>query len=581
MSQLRRIQRRQSLASTELPHDMPEVLRRVYANRHISTASQLDYAMHNLLAFDTLKDIQPAAQLVANAVMQQQRVMIIGDYDADGATSTALMMRALRLFGLASVHYLVPNRFEFGYGLTPAIVDVAAHSRPELIITVDNGISSIDGVERAREHGMRVLITDHHLAGAQLPRAHAIVNPNQPGCAFPEKSIAGVGVAFYLMLATRAALRAHNWFTTARSEPNMADLLDLVALGTVADVVPLEKNNRLLVQQGLQRIRKHQCCYGIQALLQVAGKEAARCSSQDFGFFVAPRLNAAGRLENMATGIECLLADDMASALQAATLLHTLNDERKHIEAGMLAQAMQQMDKVLATLDENALPPVLCLYDSSWHQGVIGILASRIKERFHRPVIAFADAGNGSAACTEIKGSARSIAGLHIRDVLDAVATRHPGVINKFGGHAMAAGLSIERDVFTRFSQALETEVSRVLCAEALENIVYSDGAIAAVEMNLATAQAIRLAGPWGQQFPEPVFDDIFEVLEWRSVGEKHLKLQLRQPAADTIVDAIAFNYTAADLPAGGSIHAVFRLDVNEFRGQRKLQLIVDYISAG
>jgi single-stranded-DNA-specific exonuclease len=580
MLKTKTIQRRTPRADSVLQNEMPAVLRRVYANRNIADQSELDYSVQGLLPFELLKGIKAAAEIVARAIMEQQHIMIVGDYDADGATSTTLVMRALRALGSSHCSYLVPNRFEFGYGLTPAIVEVAHTRQPDLIITVDNGISSIEGVKTAQAHNIAVVITDHHLAGNELPPAEAIVNPNQPGCEFPEKSIAGVGVAFYLMLATRAALREHHWFDQTRAEPNMASLLDLVALGTVADVVPLEKNNRLMVQLGLQRIRKRHCSAGIQALMEVAGKDIAQCSSADFGFFVAPRLNAAGRLEDMSAGIECLLTDNHDAALSMAAQLHALNQDRRQIETEMLNRAMKHLDELIVSLNENDLPLGLCLYDSHWHQGVVGLLASRIKDRFHRPVLAFADASNGAGE-DEIKGSARSIPGLHIRDVLDSVATLNPGLIDKFGGHAMAAGLSLKKSNYERFKQAFEAAVASQLSEDALENIIYTDGNIDTDEMTLETAAALRLAGPWGQQFPEPVFDDVFEIINWRIVGEKHLKLELRRAEATQVYDAIAFNHTNSDLPAGKTqIRAVYRMDVNEFRGVRKLQLIVDYIEA-
>lgn len=582
------IQRRVAHQEAVLPDDISSLLRRVYANRNIRSADQLDYSVQALLPFNLLKGIAGAAALVADAVIQQRRILIIGDYDTDGATSTTLVMRALRALGAGHCDYLVPNRFEFGYGLTPAIVEVAKAREPDLIITVDNGISSITGVETAHSHNIAVVITDHHLAGRELPQADAIVNPNQPGCDFPEKSIAGVGVAFYLMLATRAELRTRHWFDTNRSEPNMANLLDLVALGTVADVVPLEKNNRLMVQLGLQKIRKRQCCAGIQALMQVAGKDITQCVSQDFGFFVAPRLNAAGRLEDMSAGIECLLSDDLESALTMAKQLHSLNQQRREIEGDMLTKALAHLDELVTQLNDTALPLGLCLYDQHWHQGVVGLLASRIKDRFHRPVLAFADAHDVAGEIEpaldtelELKGSARSISGLHIRDLLDTIATRHPELIQKFGGHAMAAGLSIKKSDYEAFKSAFETTIAEQLSESDLDAIIYSDGSIAADEMSLQTAAALRLAGPWGQQFPEPVFDDVFKIVNWRIVGDKHLKLTLQSGDDPQAIDAIAFNHTGDDLPAASdSIRAVYRLDVNEFRGVRKLQLIIEYIEA-
>ncbi len=585
MNKHKAIQRREPNPDVMLPEAMPSILRRVYANRNIATAEELDYSVHSLLPVELLKGIAAAAALVADAIVDQKRILIVGDYDADGATSTALVMRALRAFAGFEPDYLVPNRFEYGYGLTPAIVDVAQRRQPDLIITVDNGISSIAGVECAHSHNIAVVITDHHLAGGELPQADAIVNPNQPGCGFPEKSIAGVGVAFYLMLATRTELRARNWFSDSRQEPNMASMLDLVALGTVADVVPLEKNNRLMVQLGLQRIRKRQCCAGIQALMQVAGKDITQCVSQDFGFFVAPRLNAAGRLEDMAVGIECLLSDDPDAALIMAKQLHTLNQQRREIEGAMLTNALANLETLVSSLDQSTLPLGLCLYDERWHQGVVGLLASRIKDRFHRPVLAFADGHDVNGVCPggdgELKGSARSIPSLHIRDLLATVASRHPGLVQKFGGHAMAAGLSIKKSDYDTFRAAFEAAIAEQLNADDLDTIIYSDGSIPVNEMSLQTAAMLRLAGPWGQQFPEPVFDDVFKIISWRIVGDKHLKIELQRDDDAQVIDAIAFNHTDTDLPADCDlIRAVYRLDVNEFRGVHKLQLIVEYIEA-
>ncbi|MGD8583550.1 MAG: single-stranded-DNA-specific exonuclease RecJ, partial [Gammaproteobacteria bacterium] len=444
---------------------------------------------------------------------------------------------------------------------------------------VDNGISSIEGVNAAKQHNIKVVITDHHLAGKQLPDADAIVNPNQPGCEFASKSIAGVGVAFYLMLAVRASLRNRDWFNHQRPEPNMADLLDLVALGTVADVVALDENNRILVQQGIRRIRAGKTGAGIKALFHAAGKDIRSCSSMDFGFFIGPRLNAAGRLEDMSAGVECLLTDSVSVAENIATELNNLNNQRKRIEQDMLSQALDDMEAILATLEGSQLQAGLCLYNSQWHQGVIGLLASRIKERFHRPVIAFADASE-DVGNRELKGSARSIQGLHIRDVLDTIATRHPGLIQKFGGHAMAAGLSVNKDNFETFRQAFEQEVASLLSEDELEEVVETDGSIDPDYMSLETAEIIGSAGPWGQHFPEPVFDNQFELLEWKIVGEKHLKMQLRHHQGGNAVNAIAFNTVADDLPSFEKIHVAYRLNINEFRNTRSLQLIVDCLSA-
>ncbi len=586
-----RIIRRQAVDSEALmASNIHPMLKRLYANRQVSRPEQVEYSLERLLDFSTLKGIAAAAKIVAEAVQQQQKVVIVGDYDTDGATSSALVMRAMKAFGLASINYLVPNRFEYGYGLTPEIVAVTEAFSPQLIITVDNGISSIDGVAAAQARGIKVVITDHHLAGHALPAADAIVNPNQPGCEFASKCIAGVGVAFYLMLAVRAELRQAGWFDSDRSdnsrpEPNMAELLDLVALGTVADVVPLDENNRLLVERGLARIRSGRCSHGIRALLQIAGKDVARCTSQDFGFVIGPRLNAAGRLDDMSAGIECLLAPSMQVAQQHAELLNDLNQQRKQIQNDMLEQAMSTVEVQLSKMQGQPLEAGLCLYDNDWHQGVVGLVASRIKEQFHRPVIAFADADTDAGSVDsvrEIKGSARSIPGLHIRDVLDAVATRHPGLVEKFGGHAMAAGLSLQFDKLEAFKQAFVEEVERSLPDGALDKTIETDGPIASNEMNLESAELLRYAGPWGQHFPEPAFDDEFDVINWRIVGEKHLKLQLLHKSSGHEVDAIAFNTTEEALADnGGSLRAVYRLDVNEFRGRKSLQLIVEHIEAG
>jgi single-stranded-DNA-specific exonuclease len=579
-NRVRKIHRRNLGIPDELEKaPLHPVLKRIYANRHINSLAQVDYSLDRLISFHQFKGIDAAASIVADAVVSDQRLLIVGDYDADGATSTALVVRALNSFGTANVNYLVPNRFEYGYGLTPEIVKVAAEFSPDVLITVDNGISSIDGVNAAKQHGIKVVITDHHLPGQQLPDADAIVNPNQPGCEFASKSIAGVGVAFYLMLAVRAALREREWFNEQRPEPNMADLLDLVALGTVADVVPLDENNRILVEQGIRRIRAGKTSAGIKALFQAAGKDTRTCSSMDFGFFIGPRLNAAGRLEDMSAGVECLVTDSSTVAGSIAAELNNLNNQRKRIEQDMLSQALDDMESLLSTLEGSRLQAGLCLYNSEWHQGVIGLLASRIKERFHRPVIAFADASE-DAGNDEIKGSARSIQGLHIRDVLDTIAGKHPGLIQKFGGHAMAAGLSIHKDRFGAFKQAFEQEVASLLSQDQLEEVVETDGSIEPDYMSLETAEIIGSAGPWGQHFPEPVFDNQFELLEWKIVGEKHLKMQLRHNKGGNAVNAIAFNTVADDLPSFEKIHVAYRLNVNEFRNTRSLQLIVDCMSA-
>ena len=569
--------RRDETISPELERsDLHPLLKKIYANRGVDKLEQVDYSLAMLIDFSLLKEIDKASMAIADIIEKGGKLIIVGDFDADGATSCAVMMRCLKAFGLESVDYLVPNRFDFGYGLSPQIVDVAAESNPDLIVTVDNGISSIDGVERARELGIKVVVTDHHLAGDELPDAEAIVNPNQPGCQFPSKVIAGVGVAFYLMLAVRAELRRRGWFDGSRSEPNMASLLDIVALGTVADVVPLDENNRTLVETGLQRIRSNRACAGINALLSIAGKSIERCSSQDFGFIIGPRLNAAGRLDDMSIGIECLLSDDYEQAASYASTLNQMNLQRRQIEGEMLEQAFSLLQQQIEELDHSDIPDALALYDEQWHQGVVGLLASRLKEKYHRPVIAFADAGDG-----ELKGSGRSIPGLHMRDVLDAVSKQEEGLIIKFGGHAMAAGLTIRQDDFARFNQAFIEQVDMVLRPEDLQNMFQTDGSIDESQMNIETSEQIKYASPWGQQFPEPVFDDVFKVMNWRIVGEKHLKLELAKTDSGVCYDAIAFNMTDDDLPAGeDDIRAVYRLDVNEFRGNRNLQLIIVHIEA-
>jgi single-stranded-DNA-specific exonuclease len=567
----RKIVQRVVSASDHLPDDLHPVLRRVYAARTVESAVDLDYSLQGLLPPSLLGGMTAAVELLQQAITARQCIVVVGDFDADGATSCALSLRALRAMGAADVHYLVPNRFEYGYGLTPEIVAVAAELQPDLIMTVDNGISSIDGVAAARQRNIRVLITDHHLPGEQLPAAEAIVNPNQRGDPFPSKNLAGVGVAFYVMLALRARLRAQGWFDKAGlPEPNLAVWLDLVALGTVADVVPLDRNNRILVHQGIQRIRAGQCVPGIRALLESAGRNLQRVVASDMGFGVAPRLNAAGRLDDMSLGIECLLTDDMQAARQMAMRLDTFNRERKDIESDMQARALQVIKQL--DLKDEQLPVGLCLFEPDWHQGVIGILASRIKERFHRPVIAFARSGEG-----ELKGSARSVSGLHIRDALDAVATRHPGLIDKFGGHAMAAGLSLAEHNYPSFSVAFNDEVERHLSADDLTGVIYSDGELSDRELTLDTAQLLRDASPWGQGFPAPLFEGDFTVLGFRVVGERHLKMSLQTAQGRCRIDAIAFNTT--QLPADcRQLHMAYRLDANEFRGIVSPQIIVEHI---
>lgn len=549
------------------------VLARVYAARGIDDPEQLGRRLQELLPDSQMKGVPAAVQRLVEALEQRQSILIVGDFDCDGATSTTVAMLGLRMLGAAEVDYLVPNRFEYGYGLSPEIVEVAAVHKPDLLITVDNGISSIEGVARANALGIDVIVTDHHLAGAELPNACAIVNPNQPGCDFVAKSTCGVGVIFYVLIALRRALGGCGWFKGEL--PNLASLLDLVALGTVADVVPLERNNRALVWQGMQRIRAGQARPGLLALIEVANRNRERLVASDLGFAIAPRLNAAGRLEDMSIGIECLLEDDYELALEMARSLDDLNRERRGIEQEMQQQALELLGQL--SLNDRELPFGLCLYDESWHQGVIGILASRIKERTHRPVIAFAPGDTG-----EIKGSARSINGFHIRDGLDAVATKHPGLLKKFGGHAMAAGLTIAADQLEAFCDAFDTEVRRQLDADDLTQRILTDGELSESAFSMELAEALRNAGPWGHQFPEPLFEGRFHLLQQRIVGQRHLKLVVMPEGGTLALDAIAFNVDTLVWPDESvqRVRLVYRLDVNEFRGQRNLQLMVDWLGA-
>jgi single-stranded-DNA-specific exonuclease len=573
----KRIRRRQVSSNTPFSDTgIHPLLARVYRARGVESSAQLDLSLEHLLPPTLLRNADRAATLLADALADDQRIVVIGDFDADGATSTAVAVSALRAFGARHVDYLVPNRFEYGYGLTPEIVALAARDKPDIIITVDNGISSLEGVAAASELGIATLVTDHHLPGRELPQAAVIVNPNQPGCDFPSKALAGVGVIFYTLLALRAELRARGWFSQ-RAEVNLAQYLDLVALGTVADVVPLDRNNRILVAEGLRRIRAGQCRPGILALLEVASRQSTTVVASDLGFAVAPRINAAGRLQDMSIGIECLLCEDMATARSQASRLHQLNLERRVIEQGMQDEALQILAK-LSLHAASELPVAMTLYQSGWHQGVIGILASRIKERLHRPTIAFADGDAG-----ELKGSARSIPGIHIRDILDAVATRHPGLVTRFGGHAMAAGLTLPRAAYDEFATAFVTEVELHAEEVHLQAVIESDGELAAEDFQLALATQLRFAGPWGQHFPEPMFDGRFTVVSQRLVGEKHLKLVLSPVGSDTLLDAIAFNIDPGVWPnqSVGEIEIAYRLDVNEFRGQRSVQLLVEHLVAG
>lgn len=566
------IYRRPNTSEHALPKELHPVLARIYAARNVLSAEGLEHSLNRLYPPELLKDIGAAVDLLTSSIVGDQRILVVADFDADGATSCAVALRALKAMGARHVGYVVPNRFKYGYGLTPKIVALAAEQSPDLLITVDNGISSIEGVRAAHERGMSVLITDHHLPASELPPADAIVNPNQPGDTFPSKNLAGVGVIFYVMMALRGHLRQRGWFSNGdRKEPNLAQLLDLVALGTVADVVTLDHNNRILVRQGLARISRNRMCAGIRALLRASGRVQHRITSTDLGFFVGPRLNAAGRLEDMSLGIDCLLTDDDAAAEEMAQRLDRLNHERRTIESDMQTQALKAVDTLRLTAD---LPKGLCLFDERWHQGIIGLVASRVKERVHRPVIAFAPAGED-----ELKGSARSIAGLHIRDTLDSLAARHPDLLYKFGGHAMAAGLSLERTKYDAFCQAFEQEVDLQLSDEDLEDRIISDGELTANELTLELAGLVRAGGPWGQGFPEPLFDGEFDILERSVVGDKHLKMTVRAHDQARAVSAIAFNHAPDGEPPDWSrAHVAYKLDVNEYRGYASLQLIIQYM---
>ena len=546
----------------------------VYRARGIRSIEELDRSLNALLSVKELEGAELAAELLSDAVTRDRRILVVGDFDCDGATSSALAVLALRAMGCSHVSYLVPNRFDYGYGLTPEIVELASRQSPDLIVTVDNGISSVDGVAAANAAGIPVIITDHHLPGEQLPDAAAIVNPTLPGNRFPSKSLAGVGVVFYLLAALRSQLRSIDWFNKHDiTEPNLADYMDLVALGTVADVVPLDANNRILVHQGLSRIRQGRCRPGITALLELAGRNLTRAQASDLGFAVGPRLNAAGRLEDMSLGIECLLTDSISAARQLAGQLDRLNRERRQIEDDMRQQALQMLQSWHQEDDEE-LPWGLCLYEEDWHQGVVGILASRIKERYHRPVVAFARDDGGM-----LKGSARSIPGFHIRDALDELAAGHPDLLQKFGGHAMAAGLTIEENHLAHFQLLFDAIVRRYLEPEDLDGIIYSDGSIPGSSLNLATARMIAEGGPWGQAFPEPIFDDYFEVVNQRILKGKHWKLVLRPEGGDQLLDAIGFNLVES-VPAvlPGRIRVAYRLDINEYRGNINLQLKIEHL---
>jgi single-stranded-DNA-specific exonuclease len=543
--------------------DIDPLHARLYAMRGLTTADELNYGLAKLAPVSALENIDAAAELVISK--RDERIVVVGDFDVDGATSTTLVLRCLREFGFKDIEYIVPNRFEYGYGLTPEIVDVAAKRSPQLLITVDNGVSSIDGVARANELQIPVLVTDHHLPGDELPAAAVIVNPNLKGSNFPSRNLAGVGVAFYLMARIGRLLEEHGQSGAAKIP---ARYLDLVALGTVADVVPLDHNNRVLVQQGLARMRAGHAVPGIKALLQQSGRSVARCVSTDLGFAVGPRINAAGRLEDISIGIECLLTDNAETASEYARILDKINSERRDIEATMREQAFKYVDQ----LGEQRWPSCVCVYESSWHQGIVGLIAARVKERCHRPVIAFAREDENF-----LKGSARSIQGVHIRDLLEAVATVKPGLIEKFGGHAMAAGLTLAASALDEFKKTVAEQMQRLYPSADFSGAIMTDGLLPQSALNLNFARSLRNAGPWGSAFPEPMWSGDFAVVEQRTVGENHLKLRVRPAEGGSVMDAIAFNQ--AGPVYRGVVTLAYKLDVNEFRGIENPQLVVEQIA--
>jgi len=574
------IKRRPIPDTIDLPDTFHPVIKRVLAARDVKTVKELDYSLQNLFSYTSLLGINDAVTLLYEALVKQARILIVADYDADGATSCTVAMKALQQMGAKKVGFLVPNRKKHGYGLTPEIVEFAlkesflAYTPPgegaDLLITVDNGISSISGVETAKEKGMRVLITDHHLPGKKLPAAEAIINPKQEGDLFPSKNLCGAGVIFYVMMALRAHLRDNAWFSVQGiQQPNLANLLDLVALGTVADVVTLDYNNRILIEQGLRRIRADYCCPGIRALVRISGCEPSNLVASDLAFYLGPRLNAAGRMGDMSDGIACLLSDNDYSAKRHAQFLENFNKERRLEEAHMQLGALKMLDE----LDDIDMPIGLCLLNEKWHQGVVGILAARIKDRLHRPVIIFTHDKDNL-----IRGSGRSVQGVHLRDIIEMIGTRHPGMITFFGGHAMAAGLTIPRTQFEAFQQIFDEEIRKHLSADDLHGVIYSDGALSDDDFNLELAEQLRMLTPWGHHFPEPIFDGEFEVLERRLLKDKHLKMRVRSQSGGIPIDVIAFN---TELPDDvNQVRLAYHLNVNLYRGLKSVQLMAKNVVA-
>ncbi len=568
-------QREFNTGEDRLDASLNPILRRILLARKVTSPEDMNLDLRGMLPPGELSGIETAADIVARAVMQDRKILIVGDFDADGATGSAVAILSLQAMGCRQLNFRVPNRFEFGYGLTVPLVDSLADDPPDLLITVDSGISCVAGVARARELGCQVIITDHHLPGEVIPQADAIVNPNCAGDAFPSKAMAGVGVIFYLMSVVRRVLREAAWFSPARKEPGLAQFLDLVALGTVADLVPLDHNNRVLVRQGLERIRRGLARPGLMALLRLGKRDYRYVTASDLGFAAGPRLNAAGRLEDMATGIRCLLSADPLEAMQLASQLEELNQQRKSMQNQMQDQAMQQMGELLDSLKGQELPSALCLFDAGWHQGIVGLVASRVKDAVHRPVFAFAPEAEGSEV---LKGSARSVKGLHIRDVLAYVDARQPGLMKAFGGHAMAAGLTLDADKLADFEEALFHAVDAILDGQKLSAEILTDGGLPATEMSLGFALSLENLGPWGQRFPEPVFDGQFEVIDKRVVGGSHLKMIVQPLDGSEALDAIAFNRMPDDLPQSGPARMLFRMGINRWRGEESCQLMIEHI---
>lgn len=568
------IERRTPILPNPIDASLPPLLDKLYRHRGVTDIAQVQTQLKQLHHYNQMKGLEQAVLLIVEAITQEKNICIIGDFDADGATSTAICMLSLRDFGHQKVTYLVPNRFDFGYGLSPEIVEVAAKEGAEFIITVDNGISCLAGVEAAKQRGLQVVVTDHHLPGATLPAADAIVNPNQVGCEFMSKNLAGVGVAFYLMLAIKSKLEEQQWFTQqGLPTPNLAKYLDIVALGTVADVVPLDRNNRVLVHQGLQRIRSGIARPGIRAILDIANRPCQKISSTDLGFVIGPRLNAAGRLDDMSLGIECLLVDDDYQARQMAARLDALNLERREIESSMQEEAIKALESL--AFQAKDVPAGIVLYKEDYHQGVIGILAGRIKEKYYRPTIVFAMQDE-----KEVKGSARSIPGVHIRDVLEHISAQNPGLIIKFGGHAMAAGLSLATENLARFTALFEAAIAEATEGLPEQDVLLSDGELKSHEISLENASLLKLSVPWGQTFEEPLFDGVFQLKSQRIVGKNHLKMVVAQDGVE--FDAIAFNVDLNLWPnkQARQVNMAYRLDINEFRGQISVQLLVQALQA-